>query len=215
MRVEIDGITYVPAAPVAMADMPKLLSPFVRVDSGNRRIVTPEIEPGYEWVFEDDSVLAVEKLDGTNVSVGIQGGQLVSLYNRTTPQRFGTLDGNRFITGIRTAAEKGRFPEADGQHFGELMGPKVQGNFLGLEAPEWFPFAWLRQKAIYRSWGQYPKDFDAISKWFRDDLFSLMYARLHDGEKVPPEGIVFWQPSTGRMAKLRRDMFDWYEGKAH
>ena len=28
------------------------------------------------------------------------------------------------------------------------------------------------------------------------------------------EGIVFTHPD-GRMAKLRRDMFDWYEGRRH
>jgi hypothetical protein len=214
MQVTINGTPYVASKSLPMADMPKLESPFVRVTEGRRRIVTPEIAPGYEWVFEDPSVLAVEKLDGTNVSVGMQRGSIVALFNRTPPQSFDTLDNNRYIAGVRLAHEKCRLPLADGQHFGELMGPKVQTNFLQLAAPEWFPFYYLQATAVYRSWGRYPKDFETISAWFRNDLFSLVYQRLH-GEKVWPEGIVFWQPSTGRMAKLRRDTFDWYTGAQH
>ena len=36
-------------------DMPKLESPFIRKMINNRYVVTPEINPGYEWVFEDDA----------------------------------------------------------------------------------------------------------------------------------------------------------------
>ena len=49
--------------------MPKLESPFVRKMIGNNYIVTNEIAKGYEWVFEDESVMAIEKLHGTNVSI--------------------------------------------------------------------------------------------------------------------------------------------------
>ena len=92
------------------------------------------------------------------------------------------------------------------------MGPKVQRNFLELDRPEWFPFEYLTNKFCYKSWGRYPKDFDTISKWFQNDLFSLMYVKYH-GKKVPPEGVVFYQPSTGWMSKLRMSMWDWYKGE--
>ena len=46
-------------------------------------IVTDEIEEGYAWVFEDDSVMAIEKLDGTNVSIVIEEGTVTQVYNRT------------------------------------------------------------------------------------------------------------------------------------
>jgi len=49
-------------------DMPKIESPFIRKEIDGNYIVTPEIAEGYEWVFEDDSVMAIEKLHGTNVS---------------------------------------------------------------------------------------------------------------------------------------------------
>jgi hypothetical protein len=32
---------------------------------------------------------------------------------------------------------------------------------------------------------------------------------------VFPEGVVFFQPSTGKMAKLRRDQFSWFKGPRH
>jgi len=217
MKEEIDGVAYVPTAKLVALDMPKLESPFVRVTTeGGRYIVTPEIAEGYEWVFADPDVLCTEKIDGANVSIMLRGGELCGLWNRTNQKPIGTLDGHMFIMGVRAAHERGRvLPLGDGQHFGELMGPKIQGNFLGLDAPMWFPFDYLRRKFSYRSFHQHPKAFEGLSSWFKDGLFSLVYQHYHEGERVPPEGVVFYQPSTGRMAKLRRDMFDWYQGKRH
>lgn len=45
-------------------DFPKLLSPFVRKMIDGNYIVTNEITEGMEWVFEDESVMAIEKLHG-------------------------------------------------------------------------------------------------------------------------------------------------------
>ncbi|MEE9214805.1 MAG: RNA ligase family protein [Thermodesulfobacteriota bacterium] len=194
-------------------DMPKLLSPFKREWRDSIYVVTPTIEEGYNWVFEDPTVMAVEKLDGTNVSVVMNGGQLVGLWNRTQPQMFDTLSNNRYIEGVRNCPNLGHALAKDGQHFGELMGPKIQKNFLKLDETRWYPFEYLKEKATYRSYHKYPKTFENISNWFKTDLFSLVYQRKHS-DKVPPEGIVFHHPD-GRMAKLRRDMFDWYEGKRH
>lgn len=197
-----------------MIDMEKIKSPFVRKEINGNYVVTPKIEPGYEWVFEDQSVMAVEKLDGTNVSIFMDQGTLVGLRNRTKVIEHHTLSGNKFIEGVRVCHEKGHTPLSGGQHFGELMGPKIQGNFLKLDKPEWFPFSYLQKTASYRSFHKYPKTFENISKWFKEDLFSLVYSKLHAGEKAFPEGIVFTHPD-GRMAKLRRDMFDWYNGRRH
>ena len=196
-----------------MEDMPKIESPFVRQEIDGAYVVTPNIAEGCEWVFEDDLVMAVEKLDGTNVSIFIDEGRLVGLRNRTNVIPHDTLQSNRFLEGVRTAYAKGRVPVVQGQHFGELMGSKIQGNFLKLEGVEWFPFAYMQKKWTYQSWHKYPKTFENISSWFQGDLFSLAYSSIH-GQKVQPEGIVFTHPD-GRMAKLRRDMFDWYKGRRH
>ena len=49
------------------------------------RLVTSEITPDFNWVFEDPDTIAVEKLDGTNVKLLTENGRLVSLYNRKNP----------------------------------------------------------------------------------------------------------------------------------
>lgn len=196
-----------------MNDFPKIQSPFVRKEIDGQYVVTPEIAEGMEWVFTDPNVLAVEKLDGTNVSIVMESGNMIGLYNRTQVKPIGALEDHRFIQGIRTTNSKGRLPVVSGQHFGELMGPKIQSNFLKLDQPEWFPFEHLKRSATYTSFHKYEKNFDNWSSWFQNDLFSLLYVKLH-GEKIQPEGIVFHHPD-GRMAKLRVDMWPWFTGRRH
>ena len=67
----------------------------------------------------------------------------------------------------------------------------------------------------YTCWGKYPKTFESMSEWFKE-LMPLYALRTNGKDEVCPfvEGIVFTHPD-GRMAKLRRDMFDWYEGRRH
>ena len=47
--------------------MPKIESPFVRETINGNYICVPKIRDEYRWVFENS--IAVEKLDGTNVSM--------------------------------------------------------------------------------------------------------------------------------------------------
>jgi hypothetical protein len=50
---------------VKINDFPKLESPFQRENKNGEYVVTPNINPGYEWVFNDvENVKAVEKLHG-------------------------------------------------------------------------------------------------------------------------------------------------------
>ena len=197
--------------------MPKLESPFVREMVGNRYLVTDKITEGYEWVFEDDSVMAIEKLHGTNVSIVVIEGQVAEVYNRT--ERIPLINkGKAFITHALLNSKTRGYLEflGDGQHFGEVIGPKVNGNPYKLDEPLWIPFETYCQKHLrYKSWGRYPKDFETISDWFLDDLLPLFYSMRHKGEPGFVEGVVFTHPETGQMAKLRRDMFDWYQGQGH
>lgn len=64
-------------------DFEKIESPFVRKMIDGNYVVTPEIAEGYDWVFNDDKVMAIEKLHGTNVSIIIQEGAVISIFNRT------------------------------------------------------------------------------------------------------------------------------------
>ena len=195
-------------------DFPKLKSPFVRKMIKGKYIVTDEITEGMDWVFNATDVIATEKLDGTNVSIVIEDGKITRIFNRTTEIPFFNK-AKKFITeAVLNSFEKGYCNFTDGQYFGECIGPKLQGNPYKLKEHLWIPFSsYAQTKLAYNSWGKYPKDFKTISNWFKDDIFSLFMRRR--GVIMKPEGIVFVQLSTGKMAKLRVDMFDWFKGKAH
>ena len=197
-----------------LIDMPKLESPFVRKEINGKYIVTDEIAEGYEWVFKDETTMAIEKLHGTNVSILIQNGVIIGCWNRTERIPFFNKGKRFIIEGVYNSYEKG-YTEflSDGQHFGELIGPKVNGNPYKLEKQLWIPFSSYGQKHLrYKSWGKYPKDFKTISEWFKE-LMPLFTLRTGDKEGFV-EGIVFTHPD-GRMAKLRKDMFDWFKGERH
>ena len=198
-------------------NFPKLESPFVR-DSENHYCVTPEIAEGYEWVFEDEDVIPTEKLHGTNVSIVIEDGKITRIFNRNNEVPFFSANvGNRIIIdAVLNAYEKGYCNFTDGQYFGEVIGKKLWGAYSDAMKVDhiWIPFdTYCRKHLAYKSWGKYPKDFDSISKWFKEDIFSLFMKKR--GIDAKPEGIVFVQPSTGKMAKLRLDMFDWFKGERH
>jgi hypothetical protein len=192
-------------------DMPKLHSPFIREKKDGKYVVVPKIEEGYEWVFNDQDVLAIEKLHGTNVSIYLQEGVITSVWNRTARVPFFNRGKEHIIDGVREAYRR-KYTELllDGQHFGECIGPKINGNPYKLDKPLWIPFSRLLTNYSYTSWGKYPKTFNAISEWFKELM--PLFGRKSESEFV--EGIVFTHPD-GRMAKLRRDMFDWYAGQGH
>lgn len=199
-------------------DMPKLHSPFKRIiNEKGHYVVIDQIEEGYEWVFNDESVMAIEKLHGTNVSILIQDGIITSIWNRTERIPFFNKGKQHIVMGILNSYSKG-YTEflPDGQHFGELIGPKVNGNPYNLKENIWIPFESYGQNHLrYKCWGKYPKTFDSISEWFKE-LMPLYQLRVHGQEAMKEfvEGIVFTHPD-GRMAKLRKDMFEWFEGDRH
>ncbi|MBI4162746.1 MAG: RNA ligase family protein [Candidatus Aenigmarchaeota archaeon] len=193
-------------------DMPKLESPFLRKTINGEYIVTPEITEGYEWVFSDSNVKATEKLDGTNVSIVMESGELTAVFNRLNPIKMITGDW-RINEALVEATKKEYIPSEDGQFFGEVIGPAINGNPYKLERHIWIPLAYVWDHLAYKSWGKYPKTYEAISKWLKDDIFSL-FMRKRAGQIAFPEGVVFIHPD-GRMAKLRRDMFDWWTGQKH
>jgi hypothetical protein len=198
-------------------DMEKIECPFVRkLNEKGEYLVTPEITPGYSWVFEDDSVMAIEKLHGTNVSILITDGVITSVWNRTERIPFFNKGKKWLIEGVLNSFERGYMEFLpDGQHFGELIGPKVNGNPYKLDTHLWIPFKTFCQKHLrYKSWGKYPKDFETISAWFEKDLIPLYASMQGNRDNGFVEGVVFTHPD-GRMAKLRCDMFIWFTGRRH
>ena len=199
---------------MVIQDMPKLQSPFVRKNIDGNFIVTPEIDPDYRWVFEDKGVTCQEKLDGASTSIVIEDGQIKHIFNRNN--RVGFFDNNPIVDAVRNSSFKGYCNFTDGQYFGESIGTDIQGNKYKLDKPLWLPFnTYFKEHLAYRTWGKYPKDYETRSNWMKDGLLSLFGMVYHNGDKTYPcEGIVFHHPD-GRMAKLRRDMFDWFTGARH
>ncbi|MFA5995162.1 MAG: hypothetical protein WCW27_01495 [Patescibacteria group bacterium] len=203
-------------------DFPKIESPFVRKLVNDHYIVTPEINPEYAWVFQEVGVRAVDKIDGTNVCLRISGGQVTNVFNRQNekfvfpPAITQTAWEGACLEGIARAIQKDWLHNLiDGDYFGELIGELINGNPQQLTGHLWVPFNYLARKCHWRSWikNQYPKDYESISQWFKD-LPSL----FNQTQKLPPvmaEGLVFYHPDGKRLAKLRRDMFDWFEGERH
>lgn len=201
-------------------DMPKIESPFEReLNAKGEYIVTDKITESYEWVFNDEKVIATEKLHGTNVSIVIEAGNITSIWNRTERIPFINKAKKHIVEGILNSYARGYMDLLeDGQHFGELIGPRINGNPYKLKEHLWIPFSTFAKEHLrYKSWGKYPKDFKTISNWFEKDLIPL-YASMVQGEEGRKngfvEGVVFTHPD-GKMAKLRKDMFDWFKGERH
>jgi len=220
-----------------LSDFPKIHCPFIRKDfdvnisdfekyghslklrSPKAYLVIPEVNPGYEWVFESDNVVAVEKLDGSNVKLETQKGRLINLQNRKNiidPLQI--VKGKSFIlNGIFEAIGKG-YVKQDGIQVGELIGKKVQGNPYKLDGHLWYPFDKSFKHLSYRSFHEHDRTFDNWSVWFKDYLVSRFATKRGDKD-IFAEGIVFYdmkRKAEGKtyMAKLRRDMFKFfYEDK--
>ncbi len=200
---------------IKIKDFPKIESPFVRVMKNGNYVVKDLVATGYNWVFEDKDVEAIEKLDGTNVSVVIKEGQVISVWNRTERIPFINKPKAHIIEGLLEAKKRGYLELPDGQHFGELIGEKINSNPYKLKGHLWIPFSTFAKNHLrYKSWGKYPKDFKTISEWFKNDLIPLYASMQGNREDGYVEGVVFYN-KDGRMAKLRKDMFDWFTNKEH
>lgn len=221
------------------ARFPKIQSPFVREENESGDYVTTgEVADGYEWVLEDDDVIAVEKLDGSNGAVYIHPNYGVTqIYTRMGQDAmqpvnpYGSGHHSYMTRAVQNSKSRNYLKGLDsGIYFGEFVGPKFQGNPHELDEQLFIPFNWARDKLAYKSWGKYERSHDAVENWFSDGLSSLFYSRMHgvDLEESSVsngtfcEGIMFTKPGVGgpyepgevpdtnKMAKVRRDMFaDW------
>lgn len=183
-------------------------------------LVINKVNPGFEWVFEDPDTIAVEKLNGTNVKIKTEKGRLIAIQNRLNvidPLKI--VGGPSFIIdGILRAAAKDLI-KPDGEQAGEVIGPKLQGNPYKLDSHEWYPFELTISNLKYRSFHEHERTFENWSNWFKDHLASRYFtkraSKLGLEDKVMAEGVIFYNlkrraESKSWMAKLRRDMFDWY-----
>ncbi len=216
-----------------MSDFPKLHCPFIRKDFKVDRddwnkhgrklmlrrpeayLVVNEINPGYEWVFDDPDTIAVEKLDGSNVKLKTKKGRLIGLQNRKNiidPLQI--IKGKGFLLeGVFQSIGKG-YVEQSGEQAGELIGPKLQANPYKMVTHLWYPFTKTIAHLKYRSFHEHDRTFDNWSMWFKDYLVSR-FATKRGNKDIMAEGVIFYnlkRKAEGKlhMAKLRRDMYKWY-----
>ncbi len=212
---------------ISIQDFPKLESPFVReekmVEGEKEYVLTPERKEDYEWVFEEDAVVATEKLNGSNVCIVVENQEIVEVFNRQN--RIEPLHENKWnlfvVEGIHNSLRRGYLDLDElenGLYYGELVGPKMGSrdvkNPYDMDVHVWLPFElYCKEKLKYNSWGKYPKRFDSIKSWFKNGLIPLFYSKWHgltydEAEREGyVEGIVFHHPD-GRKAKIRYDMFE-------
>lgn len=168
--------------------------------------VIDEVRDECAWVFEGQGV-ATEKLDGMNVRLTVRAGTLVRIEKRRNPTKaqkgLGIIDGWYVDTHpdepsdkwVRHAAESTDVTDwPDGEHSCEALGPKIQGNTLGLEHYLCVPFN-LKVPA----YEAVPMTFDGMASFLRS--LESRYAPGHLAE-----GIVFHNPD-GRRAKIKRRDF--------
>ncbi|MEO1618355.1 MAG: hypothetical protein AAFV88_21060 [Planctomycetota bacterium] len=168
--------------------------------------VTDQIREGCEWVFAGEG-LATEKLDGTNVRLTIRAGQCVRLEKRRNPSKKqkaqGIKDGwyvdadefgkeDKWIFEAMQNTDLSEWP--DGEHSAEALGPRIQGNPLGLEQHLCVPF-----NLVIPTFDELDRSFDGL-KQALNELESK-----YSPENLA-EGIVFHHPD-GRRAKIKRKDF--------
>jgi hypothetical protein len=168
--------------------------------------VIDEQNPQCQWVFYG-SCVATEKLDGTNVRLTVRNGTVVRVEKRRNPskqqKKDGILDPWYVDANIENASDKWIFAAVDGtdtstipdgEHCCEALGPKINGNPLGLEKHVCVPFD--LDPPVYFD---VPTEFDALRDWMEnvDSVFS-------PGHKI--EGIVFHH-EDGLRAKIKRKDF--------
>lgn len=179
--------------------MQKIATIFDRDWNGNRAVVD-------EYVVDPEVLrfaTATEKLNGTNVRLTVRNHFLVRLEKRRNPDKLQTARGisepwyvdadefdpqDKFIWEAARNTDLAAIP--DGEWSGEALGPKIQGNPLGLE----------RHIVVLFSCGQAPV-FENVPTTFAE-LKSWLPQQQSRYGTGPIEGIV-WHCSDGTMLKIK------------
>ncbi len=168
--------------------------------------VVDKVKEDCLWVVAGQGI-ATEKLDGTNVRLTVRLATVVRIEKRRNPdkgqKKLGILDGwytdvdprdssNRWI--VEAVNRTSYLEWSDGEHCCEALGPKIQGNPLGLEEHVCIPFN-LAPPVVLDA----PRHFEGLRTFLEtmDSVFSPGHLA---------EGIVFHH-MDGRRAKIKRKDF--------
>lgn len=171
-----------------------------------RFAVTAGPRPGCEWVFAGEGK-ATEKLDGTNIRLTVRTRTVVRVEKRRNPSTVqkhqGIVDGWYVDADPHGAEDKWVFEAVagtstdgwpDGEHPGEALGPRIQGNPLALDRHLVVPF-----NLEIPAYEDVPRSFDGLLR-----LLARLDSKFAPGHTA--EGIVFHHPD-GRRAKIKRKDF--------
>ena len=182
--------------------MEKISTLFTRAKNGRVTDILSDhvTPPSVEW-------LATEKLDGANVRLTVRSGQLVRLEARRNPTRIQKEDGivhpwyrdaqpeeqrNSDYWLWNAARNTPLMGVPDGEWSGEAVGPKIQGNPLGLKEHVVFLFSLLPWRETLSSTiplppviENAPLSFDELADW-------LPGQRSQVNKSVNIEGVVWW-----------------------
>ena len=184
--------------------MEKIPTVFERDDA--TRKATNKVSTGCQWVLDGEGV-ATEKFDGTNVRLTIRSGTIVRIEKRRNPSKIQKKDGirepwyvdvNEYAPEdrwIREAADNTEVSWPDGEHSCEAIGPKIQGNPLGLDQHVCVPFD-LQEVPRY----------DVPDRTFTGLRALLANIDSKYSPDHPAEGVVFHHPD-GRRSKIKRKDF--------
>jgi hypothetical protein len=181
----------------------KMFPPFIRdLKTG---LCIQEVAKDWAWCFDPSQAIVLEKLDGTNVKIEVDGVNL-TIYARNqthkgyVPVMLNDTAYKYIVQGVvnRVAARSKRIK--DGTHYGEVLGPAIQSNPYGLNTHMWYTFE--PHKDGVKAYKDAPvgDNFEAWKSYILN-LKSLL------NPNVEAEGIIFLNRNDGRMAKLRKDMF--------
>lgn len=175
-------------------------------DRGDDFKVVDHVRSGCEWVF-DGVGTATEKIDGMNIRLTIRSANCVRVEKRRNPSKAqkkdGIIDGwyvdadefgkeDKWIFEAVKLTDFASWP--DGEHSCEAVGPKIQGNPLGLDEHRCVPFN--LEIPVY----------DEIPRSFGDLRSHLASLESKFSPEHLAEGIVFHHPD-GRRAKIKRKDF--------
>ena len=162
--------------------------------------------PECAWVFDGEGT-PTEKLDGTNVRLTVRSGQLVRAEKRRNPSKVqkqqGIVDGwyvdiddysaeDKWILAAARNTDVAAWP--DGEHPCEALGPRIQGNPLGLTEHRCVPF-----NLHVPEFPDPPRSYTGLQEYL-----ASLDSRFAPGHLA--EGIVFHHPD-GRRAKIKRKDF--------
>ncbi len=205
-------------------------------DANGNYIATGEVKDKFKWVFEDPTVICCEHIHGTNINVLLAktevGDQWQMLGALTRNSTVVGLSSWQITMQIWESMRRGLISSAN--VLGEIwdgigaipgvipyMGRISDSKINKLNSWPWFiPRKHQLKKMRYSQFGQVTPTVENISDWLREDLKTHLPSALapHIGcgrpklnsDSYRPSGLLFYQPSTGALARISCDHFDWY-----